>query len=118
MGFLSANRIPILFLILMSVSFYSGWKVHSYRVGYQQNLEKIVQESIDKSVSEFQKKQAQGLEDTKKLLANAKTNTILKENTIVNQPIYMNKCMEQQGVELLEDYKKESYFIINKGAKK
>lgn len=98
----------------MGISFYSGWKVNSYYVGYQQNLEKIVQDSINKSVSDFQRQQAQGLEDTKKLLDGVKTNTIYKERTIVNKPIYLNGCMDEEGVNLLREYKNESSNIINK----
>lgn len=113
MSILSSFKYPIIFFVFMGLAFYSGWKVNSYYVGYQQNLEKIVQESIDKGVTEFQKKQAQGLEDSKNILNNLETKTIYKENTIINQPIYSNECMDQAGVDIVEGYKKESSFIIN-----
>lgn len=114
-AFLSKYKFVILYFLSLGIAFSSGWKVHEYYVGYQQNLEKIVQESIDKGITDYQKKQAQGLEDTKKLLSGVKTNTILKENTntIINQPIYYERCMNQPGVDILEVYKKESALLIN-----
>lgn len=100
------------FILYTSTVFYSGVKVHEYYVGYQQNIDRLVQESIDKSVSEFQRKQAQGLEDTKNLLKDAKVKTIEKQLPIyIDRPIYLNKCGDEDGINVLEAYKQQSNSI-------
>lgn len=100
------------FILYTSSVFYSGVKVHEYYVGYQQNIERLVQDSIDKSVSQFQRNQAQGLEDTKKLLKDVKTNTVIEKLPVyIDRPVYLNLCGDEDGVNVLEAYKKQSNSI-------
>ncbi len=118
--FIKLYKLPIsivAFLLYTVLMVFGGWKIHTYYDGYQQNLEAKVQQVIDNGISTFQRNQAQGLEDTKNLLDSAKTNTIIKEKTIVNRPIYMQQCIDQAGVDLLKQYREESKDIIN-GTKK
>lgn len=91
---------------------FAGWQIHTYYNGYQQSITDKVLKVVENGVSTYQSKQAQGLEDTKELLKNAKSETIIKERTIVNRPIYMNTCMDQDGVDLLTSYKNKAKSII------
>lgn len=100
------------FILYTSSVFYSGVKVHEYYVGYQQNIDRLVQESVDKSVSQFQRNQAQGLEDTKKLLKDAKINTVVEKLPVyIDRPIYFNLCGDEDGVNVLDAYKQKSNSI-------
>lgn len=105
------------FLLYTVLMLFSGWQIHTYYVGYQENQAAQVQKIVKDGISEFQKNQAQGLADTLGLLDKAKVNVTTKEKTIINQPIYLEKCMDQPGVDLLKDYKEASAEIIN-GKKK
>ncbi|AFC21610.1 Rz-like spanin [Cronobacter phage vB_CsaM_GAP32] len=119
-NFIKLNKLPIsivAFVLYTVLMVFGGWKVHTYYVGYQQNLEAKVEQVVKDGISTYQRNQAQGLEDTKNLLKDAKTNTIIKESTIVNRPIYMQQCIDQAGVDLLKQYREDSKNIIN-GTKK
>lgn len=103
----------IAFILYTMLMMFSGWQIHTYYDGYKQNQEQKVELIIKEGISKYQKEQAQGLADTLNLLKDAKTNTIIKEPTIINRPIYMKQCMDQDGVELLKQYKNNSADIIN-----
>lgn len=91
---------------------FAGWRVHTYYTGYQQSLEDKVQQVISSGISDYQRNQAQGLEDTQKLLSNLKANTIIKEPTIINRPIYSQPCMDQDGADLLKQNKEDSIKVL------
>ncbi|QOI71642.1 putative membrane protein [Erwinia phage pEa_SNUABM_47] len=105
------------FLLYTVLMLFSGWQVHTYYVGYQQNIEQKIEKIVDNGIRNYQQNQAKGLEDTKSLLDNARVNTIIKEPTIINRPIYMQQCMDQAGVDLLKQYKLDSKAAIE-GTKK
>lgn len=96
------------FLLFTVLMLFSGWQIRTYYDGYQQNIAEQVQKVVDNGISTFQRNQAQGLEDIKGNLKDVKTNTIVKESTIVNRPIYMQQCIDQDGVDLLQQYKDDS----------
>lgn len=106
------------FLLYTVLTVFGGWQMHTYYDGYQQNIEAKVEKIVDEGITRFQRNQAQGLEDTKNLLEQARTNTIIKEPTIINRPIYMQQCMDQAGVDLLKQYREDSKNIINEKVKK
>ena len=95
---------------------FSGWQICTYYNGYKENLENKALQIVKDGISEYQKVQAQGLEDTKVLLQKQKSSTIIKERTIVEKPIYQNVCLDEDGVSILRDYKTRSAEII--GGKK
>ncbi|UYE98587.1 structural protein [Xanthomonas phage XbC2] len=116
LNFIKLYKLPIIIVafILYSIILVSGgWKVHTYYDGYKESLDQKVEKIVDAGISKYQSAQAQGLEDQKGLLADAKTNTIIKEKTILQQPIYLQQCMDQAGVDLLKEYRQNSADIIN-----
>lgn len=116
LDFIKLYKLPITivaFVLYTIVMVFGGWKVHTYYNGYQESLDQKVEKIIDAGISKYQSAQAQGLEDQKDLLADAKTNTIIKEKTILQQPIYLQQCMDQAGVDLLKEYRQNSADIIN-----
>ena len=120
-NFIKLYKLPIsivAFFLYTVLMIFGGWKVHTFYNGYQQSLNDKVELVVREGISTYQRTQAQGLEDTKKLLDGARTNTIIKEPTIINRPIYMQECMDQDGVDLLKQYRNESKNIINGGKKK
>ena len=119
-AFIKLYKLPIAiiaFFLYTAIAMFGGWKIHTYYDGYQSNLDQKVEKIVADGVSKYQSTQAQSLEDQKTLLDSAKTNTIIKEKTILQQPIYMQQCIDQAGVDLLKQYKAESADIIN-GKKK
>lgn len=120
-NFIKLYKLPIsvvAFFLYTVLMVFGGWKVHTYYDGYQANLDHKVELIVKDGISLYQREQAQGLEDQKKLLEGAKTNTIIKESKVINQPIYMKECMNQDGVDLLSEYKRQSAEIINGKVKK
>lgn len=120
-NFIKLNKLPIsivAFFLYTVLMIFGGWKVHTYYDGYQANLDHKVELIVKEGISTYQRAQAQGLEDQKKLLEGTKTNTIIKEKTILQQPIYLQQCMDQAGVDLLKEYRKQSADIINGKTKK
>lgn len=116
LDFIKLYKLPITivaFVLYTIVMVFGGWKVHTYYNGYQESLDQKVEKIVDAGISKYQSAQAQGLEDQKDLLADAKTNTIIKEKTILQQPIYLQQCMDQAGVDLLKEYRQNSADIIN-----
>lgn len=116
LDFIKLYKLPIIFIaffLYTAVMVFGGWKVHSYYVGYQESLDQKVEKIVDAGITKYQSAQAQGLEDQKDLLDGAKTNTIIKEKTILQQPIYLQQCIDQAGVDLLKEYRKNSADIIN-----
>lgn len=116
LDFIKLYKLPIAivaFVLYTIVMVFGGWKVHTYYNGYQESLDQKVEKIVDAGISKYQSAQAQGLEDQKDLLADAKTNTIIKEKTILQQPIYLQQCMDQAGVDLLKEYRQNSADIIN-----
>lgn len=120
-NFIKLYKLPIsiaAFFLYTVLMVFGGWKVHTYYDGYQANLDQKVELIVKEGISTYQRTQAQGLEDQKDLLASAKTNTIIKEKTVLQQPIYMQQCMDQAGVDLLKEYRQQSADIINGKVKK
>lgn len=120
-NFIKLNKLSIsivAFFLYTVLMIFGGWKVHTYYDGYQANLDHKVELIVKEGISTYQRAQAQGLEDQKNLLEGAKTNTIIKEKTILQQPIYLQQCMDQAGVDLLNEYRKQSADIINGKTKK
>lgn len=116
LNFIKLYKLPIIivaFILYSIVLVFGGWKVHTYYDGYKESLDQKVEKIVDAGISKYQSAQAQGLEDQKDLLADAKTNTIIKEKTILQQPIYLQQCMDQAGVDLLKEYRQNSADIIN-----
>lgn len=108
-------KLPLIisvFVLYTVLLIFGGWQIHTYYNGYQDSLDQKVQKIVDDGISDYQRNQAQGLEDQKKLLKNSISNAIRKENDILNKPIYMQQCMDQFGMELLKKYKQESSNII------
>lgn len=116
LDFIKLYKLPIAivaFVLYTIIMVFGGWKVHTYYDGYKESLDQKVEKIVDAGISKYQSAQAQGLEDQKDLLADAKTNTIIKEKTILQQPIYLQQCMDQAGVDLLKEYRQQSADIIN-----
>jgi len=116
LDFIKLYKLPITivaFVLYTIIMVFGGWKVHTYYDGYKESLDQKVEKIVDAGISKYQSAQAQGLEDQKDLLADAKTNTIIKEKTILQQPIYLQQCMDQAGVDLLKEYRQNSADIIN-----
>jgi len=116
LDFIKLYKLPITivaFVLYTIIMVFGGWKVHTYYDGYKESLDQKVEKIVDAGISKYQSAQAQGLEDQKDLLADAKTNTIIKEKTILQQPIYLQQCMDQAGVDLLKEYRQQSADIIN-----
>lgn len=116
LDFIKLYKLPITivaFVLYTIIMVFGGWKVHTYYDGYKESLDQKVEKIVDAGISKYQSAQAQGLEDQKDLLAEAKTNTIIKEKTILQQPIYLQQCMDQAGVDLLKEYRQQSADIIN-----
>jgi hypothetical protein len=120
LNFIKLYKLPIgivAFFLYTVLTVFAGWQVHTYYNGYQDSLNQKVEKIVNDGISDYQRKQAQGFEDQKALLAGAATNTIIREKTILEKPIYLQKCMDQDGVDELTRYKQESALIIN-GKKK
>jgi hypothetical protein len=119
-NFIKLYKLPLgiaAFLLYTVLTIFGGWQIHTYYNGYQDSLDQKVQKIVDEGISVYQRNQAQGLQDQKDLLSDARVNTIIKEKTILAKPIYLQQCMDQAGVDLLKQYKQESADIIN-GKKK
>ena len=103
----------IIFVVYSLFLVLAGWKANTYYTGYklsqQQKLEKIVQDGLSK----IQQDNAKHYEDVQQELDKKKTEIIEKKiPVIVDRPIYMNNCVDQEGVDALQKYKQESQDII------
>ncbi|SOK58431.1 hypothetical protein [Yersinia phage fHe-Yen9-04] len=113
-NFIKLYKLPIVivaFILYTVLMLFSGWQVRTYYDGYQQNIVEKVQKVVDTGVSTMQRNQAQGFENIKVNLKEANNKTIIKEPTIVNRIIYAQQCIDQDGVDLLQQYKQESINI-------
>lgn len=96
-------------LLSFALSFSLGWKVHSYYVGYQQNIERVVKDEVKEGLSQIQKDHAQNLLDTQKKLDNIKSNVVVERiPTFIDRPVYLNGCIDEDGAGTLHDFKLES----------
>lgn len=102
----------IIVIVLFSV--FSGWKANTYYTGYEMNLEKNVTASIKKEISDMQYQQAELL-TTKLTELKEQDFKVLKESkTIIERPIYSKECIDQDGIDLLKQYKEASNAIREK----
>lgn len=110
--------IVILVLIALSTAFGAGIKVHSYYVGYQQNIDRTIKDSVDKGMREIQRNNADNLADTQRKLDGLKGNTTIEKiPTIVDRPIYLQYCGDEDGAKVLRDYKEQSNRVRLEGRK-
>lgn len=96
-------------VLMYGVSFGFGWKVHSYYVGYQLNIERTVKEQIEEGLTQIQRDNAQSLLETQKKLDGIKSTVVVERiPTIIDRPIYLQRCLDEDGANILRDYKRES----------
>lgn len=111
-NFFIKNKVAIFItaaVMCLMLSFTAGWKVHSYYVGYQQNIENTVKKEVQRGIDDMQRQNAQSLIDTQKKLDNLKSKTIIeKVPQIIDRPIYLQSCIDEDGVKILKQYKEES----------
>lgn len=102
----------IIVIVLLSV--FAGWKANTYYTVYEMNLEKNVTASIKKEISDMQYQQAELL-TTKLTELKEQDFKVLKESkTIIERPIYSKECIDQDGIDLLKQYKEASNAIREK----
>lgn len=87
--------------------FGAGWVSHEHYVGYQQNIEKIVQDEVKNGISLYQRDAAQHLLDVQKKIDGLTPGNTIERETITLQPIYSNKCIDESGVNHTKKYQNE-----------
>lgn len=102
----------VLFLVLFSL--FCGWKANTYYRGYEMNLERNITESIHKEISDMQYKQAEQLTEKLNELNDQDFKVLRESKTIIERPIYSQECIDQDGIDLLKQYKGASNAIRKK----
>lgn len=115
MDFLKAYKLPlfiILFLLYSVLMVFGGWKLNTYYTGYQSSIEQRIEKKVDDGLRNIEQQGAQNLKQTQDLIQNKQKDVITKEiPLIIDRPIYLNGCLDQDGVDALQRLKD-----IRKGA--
>lgn len=97
---------PILFVLIMGLCAFGGWKLNTYYTGYKASLDQKIEKQVDQALSDIQKNQAQNLVETQELIKKGSAQIVeTKVPVIVERKIYQNICLDQDGVKVLEDLK-------------
>lgn len=103
------NKIPIkmiLTLLIFLGSFFLGYKYHSYKT----DSESLVALQAAKEVSRvFEKRESEIAKVVEDRLSSLKDNEkIIEKRTreIVERPIYLSQCIDQDGLDIINSYAK------------
>lgn len=109
LGLLGSYYKPILFVGLLALAMLSGWKLNTYYTGYQESIEQRIEKKVDDGLSRMQQEGARQLIETQKVLKDSSDEIISKQvPLIVDRPIYLNQCLDQDGKNILEQLRENS----------
>lgn len=105
LGFFKSYKLPLLicsFIVYSAIATFVGWKLNTYYTGYQTSIEQRIEKQVDLGLQKIQQQGAKNLKDTQDLIDNKQTQ-IIKEKVplIVDRPIYLNSCLDEDGVDVL-----------------
>ncbi len=92
----------IIFIIVVSISVFSGWKLNTYYTGYQTSLKQEVTQVVEQGLRDIQQNQAKVLTDKLNELNNQPFKIQKEKETIVERPIYSQQCIDNDGINLLK----------------
>lgn len=97
---------PILFVIIMGLCVFGGWKLNTFYTGYKSNIEQKITKQVDSALDTIQQNQAKNLIDTQELIKKGSAQIVeTKVPIIIERKIYQNICLDEDGVKVLEDLK-------------
>lgn len=102
------------FVLWTTLSIYGGWKVNTYYTGYQNNLKQEVTRVIEDGMRNIQIDQAKVLTDKLDELKKQDFKILKEKQTIIEKPIYSQKCFDDDGIELLKKNQERLNEIRNK----
>lgn len=92
----------IIFIIVVVLSIFSGWKLNTYYTGYQTSLKQEVTQVVEQGLRDIQQNQAKVLTDKLNELNNQPFKIQKEKETIVERPIYSQQCIDNDGINLLK----------------
>lgn len=99
----------LLGIVILALVFGSGAYVTKLYYGNEAHERQLLLDDIKKEMRKYQKENAQLYEDLKnKVDETSKSVKDIKLPKILEKKIYHNYCLEEEGVNVLVDYKKES----------
>lgn len=117
-GLMISYKALIGYITLTVIIYFAGIQTHIVYTGYKLSEYQKMEKLVSGKVGSIEQSNAKNLEDIKKSLEDRKVLVVDKEiPVVITKPIYKNICADEEGIGILEKYKKDSQVIINGVAK-
>lgn len=98
----------ILVLAVMVGCSYGGWAANDYYSGYKRSIEQNIEKQVDDALDKIQRENAKNYIETKKIMQDNAKVIETQVPFIVEREVYKNVCLDEDGVRVLNELKKNS----------
>lgn len=109
LDFIKNHYKPVLIILAMGFCVVFGWKANTYYTGYELSITQNIEKKVDDAIDKMQQESAKNLIETQKTIKDNATKIVeTKVPIIIEKKVYQNVCLDEDGVQVLRELKLNS----------